>query len=103
MAPSFSHVLKTTAETFFKDFTEEVNFDSPPDWSEVLILLESSIANLSGKLQSEAFVEAHVPQLDSRKFTACQNLLNLLCGMPKEYMNKKSFQLYASYVLDLER
>ncbi|CAH2077504.1 unnamed protein product [Thlaspi arvense] len=103
LAPSFSHVLKTTAESFFKDFTEEVNFDSPPDWSEVLILLESSVANLSGKLQSEAFVEAHVPHLDNRKFTTCQNLLNLLCGMPKEYMNKKSFQLYASFVLDLER
>lgn len=92
-----------TADIFFKDFTGEVNFDSPPDWSEVLVLLESSTANLSGKLQSEAFVEAHVSQLDSRKFTACQNLLNLLCGMPKEYMDKKSFQLYAIYVLDLER
>ncbi|CAE6168397.1 unnamed protein product [Arabidopsis arenosa] len=103
LAPSFSHVLKMTAETFFKDITEEVNFDSPSDWSEVLILLESSIANLSGKLQSEAFLEAHVSQLDNRKFTACQNLLNLLGVMPKEYMNKKSFQLYASYVLDLER
>lgn len=103
MAPSFAHVLKTTAETFFKDFTEEVDFDSPPDWSEVLVLLESLVANLSGRLQSEAFVEGHVPQLDNQKFTACQNLLNLLCGMPKEYMNMKSFQLYASYVLDLER
>lgn len=103
MASSFSHVLTTTAETFFKDFTEEVNFDTPADWSEVFILLESSVANLSGKLQSEAFVEAHVLQLDNRKFTACQNLLNLLCGMPKEYMNKKSFQIYASNVLDLER
>ncbi|KAL1210572.1 hypothetical protein V5N11_006892 [Cardamine amara subsp. amara] len=103
LAPSFTHVLKMTADIFSKDFTEEVNFDSPPDWSEVLILLESSIANLSGKLQSEAFVEAQVSQLDSRKFTACQNLLNLLCGMPKEYMDKKSFQLYAIYVLDLER
>ncbi|ESQ54198.1 hypothetical protein EUTSA_v10024190mg [Eutrema salsugineum] len=102
LAPSFSHVLKTTAEAFFKEFTEEV--DSPPDWSEVLILLESSTANLSEKLQSEEdFVEAHVSQLDNRKFTACQNLLNLLCGMPKEYTNKKSFQLYANFVLDLER
>lgn len=103
MAPSFLHVLKTTAEIFFKDFTEEVNFDSPPDWSEVLVLLENSIAKLPGKIQSEAFLEAHVSQLDNRKLTACQKLLNLLCGMPKEYMNKKSFQLYASYVLDLER
>ncbi|CAB81008.1 hypothetical protein [Arabidopsis thaliana] len=103
LAPSFSHVLKMTAETFFKDITEEVNFDSPSDWSEVLILLESSIANLSGKLKSEAFLEAHVSLLDNRKFTACQNLLNLLGVMPKEYTNKKSFQLYASYVLDLER
>ncbi|KFK29569.1 hypothetical protein AALP_AA7G151800 [Arabis alpina] len=98
LAPSFTHVLKTTAETFFMDFTEEVNFDSPPDWSEVLIMLESSIAN-----QSEAFVEGHIPQLDNHKFTACQNLLNLLYGMPKEYMNEKSFQLYATYVLDFER
>ncbi|XP_019088743.1 PREDICTED: uncharacterized protein LOC104721844 [Camelina sativa] len=103
LAPSFSHVLKTTAEVFFMEFTEEVNFDSPSDWSEVLILLEKAIANLPGKLQSEAFLEAHVSQVDNPKFTACQNLLNLLCGMPKEYMNKKSFQLHASYVLDLER
>lgn len=97
MAPSLSHILKTTADALFKDFAEEV--DSQPDWSEVLLLLESSVA----KLQSEAFVEAHVSQLDNRKFTACQNLLNLLCVMPKEYVNKKSLQLYASFLLDLER
>ncbi|XP_023634657.1 uncharacterized protein LOC17879042 isoform X2 [Capsella rubella] len=103
LALSFSHVLKMTAENFFMDFTEEANFDSLPDWSEVLVLLENSIAKSPGKLQSEAFLEAHVSQLDNRKFTACKNLLNLLCGIPKEYMNKKSFQLYASYVLDLER
>ncbi|KAL0687323.1 hypothetical protein Bca4012_087000 [Brassica carinata] len=97
LAPSLSHILKTTADALFKDFAEEV--DSQPDWSEVLLLLESSVA----KLQSEAFVEAHVSQLDNRKFTACQNLLNLLCVMPKEYVNKKSLQLYASFLLDLER
>ncbi|KAG5413133.1 hypothetical protein IGI04_000700 [Brassica rapa subsp. trilocularis] len=97
LAPSFSHILKTTAEALFKDFTEEV--DSPSDWSEVLVLLESSVA----KLQSEAFFEGHVSQLDNRKYTACKNLLNLLCVMPKEYMNKKSLQIYASFLLDLER
>ncbi|CAN8229982.1 unnamed protein product [Cochlearia groenlandica] len=103
LASSFSHVLKTTAEAFFKDFIEDVIFDSQADWLEVLILLETSIANISGKLHSEACVEVHESQLDNRKFTACENLLNRLTGMPKEYMNKKSFQLYASYVLDLER
>ncbi|KAJ0251723.1 Urb2/Npa2 family protein [Hirschfeldia incana] len=97
LAPSLSRILKTTTDAFFKDLTEEV--DSPPDWSEVLILLESSVA----KLQSEAFSEGHVSQLDNGKYTACQNLLNILCGMPKEYMNKKSLQLYASFLLDLER
>ncbi|KAG2243993.1 hypothetical protein Bca52824_094163 [Brassica carinata] len=97
LAPSLSHILKTTADAFFKELTEEV--DSPPDWSEVLILLESSVA----KLQSEAFSEGHVSQLDNGKYTACQNLLNILCGMPKEYMNKKSLQLYATFLLDLER
>lgn len=86
-----------TTEAMFKDFTEEV--DSPSDWSEVLVLLESSVA----KLQSEAYFEGHVSQLDNRKYTACKNLLNLLCVMPKEYMNKKSLQLYASFLLDLER
>ncbi|CAH8322539.1 unnamed protein product [Eruca vesicaria subsp. sativa] len=97
LAPSFSHILKTTTEAFFKDFTEEV--DSPADWSEVLNVLESSVA----KFQSETFFEGHVSQLDNGKYTACQHLLNTLCGMPKEYMNKKSLQLYASFLLDLER
>ncbi|KAJ4872411.1 hypothetical protein Rs2_45922 [Raphanus sativus] len=97
LAPSLSHILKTTADAFFKDLTEEV--DSPPDWSEVLILLESSVA----KLQSDAFSEGHVSQLDIGKCTACQSLLNILCGMPKEYMNKKLLQLYASFLLDFER
>ncbi|XP_010536016.1 PREDICTED: uncharacterized protein LOC104811117 [Tarenaya hassleriana] len=104
LGSSFSRILENTALELFKEVAkQERNCNSSPEWAEVLVLLESLVASLSGEPQSETRVEENASQLNCMKFTACRNLLNLFCRIPREYMTKKSLQQCTSHILYIER
>jgi hypothetical protein len=88
-----------------------------PKWKEGLSALENSYVVLGrksstcdeltgGKPASHLLSEMAADisrESTAVKFTACQSLLRLLCWMPKGYINSKSFSLYVTSTLNLER
>ncbi|KAL5856044.1 hypothetical protein ACOSQ3_005879 [Xanthoceras sorbifolium] len=124
LASRFCHLLEKSALSMFSGFSiQDVDFSSSPNWTKVLGALENSLVVVSrnnhvtsdsvsaSKLISHSFdkpstemcKERKAFQYANMKFTACLSLLNLLCWMPKEYLNSKSLALYATHILNLER
>ncbi|XP_038705965.1 uncharacterized protein LOC120001630 isoform X2 [Tripterygium wilfordii] len=120
----FCHILEKSVLPLFNNLPDgDLDFDSSPNWAEVLSALENSsrlvssrkssihdfsqeklIACSSDKLPSGICQEQKALKLTGDvKFTDCRSLLDLLCWMPKGYMNSRSFPLYATYILNLER
>eukprot|EP00261_Vitis_vinifera_P033220 XP_019074463.1 PREDICTED: uncharacterized protein LOC100248664 isoform X3 [Vitis vinifera] len=113
---SLSPLLSDAA---YRDF----DFNSSPNWQEVLSAFDNlsvvvsgakyvtndcaSVAeltsHLSNRLPTEFNEEKKAFLLQSMEFTACQSSLNLLCWMPKGYLNSRSFSLYTTCILNLER
>eukprot|EP00257_Ricinus_communis_P021427 XP_015580921.1 uncharacterized protein LOC8285148 [Ricinus communis] len=119
LASRFCHLLKNSVLAIFNDFSiMDVDINSFPNWQEVLstvgslpmAILESKhvtfdelseerpISPLSSKIAADNSMES--PDM---KFRACQSLLKLLCWLPKGYMNSRSFSIYVTYLLNLER
>lgn len=67
------------------------------------VLVAELTSHLSNRLPTEPNGEKKAFLLPSMEFTACQSLLNLLCWMPKGYLNSRSFLLYTRSILNLER
>lgn len=107
-----------------RDFSSSnVDLNSSPHWPEVLGALDKSPVNISSKehvtydnLSDSKLIVHSSDKLPTKicrgknalpstsaNFTACQSLLNLLCWMPKGYLNSRSLLLYATYLLNLER
>lgn len=113
MASRFCHILEKSAVSLFNDFTVgDVDFSSSPNWTKVLNDLEESLRVVSGNkhVASESFPLAksspsfdELPTRFCKEQKAFHSLLNLLCWMPKGYLNSRSFSLYATYILNLER
>lgn len=122
LASRFCHVLEKSVLLLFKHLPKpEIDFASSPNWPEVLSILEKLSVVVSGKrhtaydprelsncvssnkMTSKISKEEDALQLASMNFNACQHLLNLLCWMPKEFFLSKSFELFGTYILNLER
>ncbi|KAJ6897385.1 hypothetical protein NC651_023295 [Populus alba x Populus x berolinensis] len=95
----------------------DIELNASPKWQEDLSALENSYV-VSGRKSSTcdqiavgksiSHLLSEMPADISRelaimKFTACQSLLRLLCWMPKGYINSRSFSLYVTCTLNLER
>ncbi|CAK7329555.1 unnamed protein product [Dovyalis caffra] len=113
LASRFCNLLEKLVLPLFGD----VELNESPKWQEDLSALENSYV-VSGRKSStfDEFAEgkptshllSEMPADISEestimKFTACQSLLRLLCWMPKGYINSKSFSLYVTCTLNLER
>lgn len=119
MASRFCRLLEKSVLPLFSDFSNgDVDLNQSPNWQEALSALENTSMVVSGskpitynkfsegKLTSDILCEmpANISrELTGMKFTACQSLLSFLCWMPKGYMNSRSFSLYATHLLNLER
>ncbi|EOX97766.1 Urb2/Npa2, putative isoform 2 [Theobroma cacao] len=122
LASSFCHALENSVLSLFSDSSvRDINFKSLPVWPEVLSKLDNSstvvcsrrdvkhdsaarsISNSSDRLPSEISMKQKAFPIENVKFKDCQSLLNLLCWMPKGYLNSKSFCQLTAYVLNLER
>ncbi|XP_021285690.1 uncharacterized protein LOC110417585 isoform X2 [Herrania umbratica] len=122
LASSFCHALENSVLLLFSDSSvRDLNFKSLAVWPEVLSTLDSSsavvcsrrdvkhdsatrsIPNSSDRLPSEISMKQKAFPIENVKFKDCQSLLNLLCWMPKGYLNSKSFSQLTAYVLNLER
>lgn len=106
------------------DFSiSDVDISLSPDWKKVLSALEitseditdnghvitdlfpvtKSISQSLNNLPKASGIEREASRDTSMKFTIIQSLLKLLCRMPKNVMKSKSFSLYATHILNLER
>ncbi|KAJ0076531.1 hypothetical protein Patl1_36109 [Pistacia atlantica] len=124
LASKFCHLLEQSSLSLFSDFSiRDVDFRTSPNWTTILSEIEKSSLVVSGtknvssdsisvgksvshsldKLPKTVCKEKKAIKFASMKFTACQSLLNLLCWMPKAYLSSKSFSLYTTYILNLER
>ncbi|XP_031260000.1 uncharacterized protein LOC116118175 [Pistacia vera] len=124
LASRFCHLLEQSSLSLFSDFSiRDVDFRTSPNWTTILSEIEKSSLVVSGtknvssdsisvaksvshsldKLPKTVCKEKKAVKFASMKFTACQSLLNLLCWMPKAYLNSKSFSLYTTCILNLER
>ncbi|KAF8405366.1 hypothetical protein HHK36_010270 [Tetracentron sinense] len=120
----FCHVLeKLILPPLSNPSNMNVGLNSLPDWAEVISTLEnmsvavsnrkhvvydgSSVAEPNFLPSNMLPTEGQKGQKDfpliSTELVACQSLLNLLCWMPKSYVNSRSFTVYAIYILNLER
>ncbi|KAG2705883.1 hypothetical protein I3760_05G076500 [Carya illinoinensis] len=123
-ASRFCRVLEKSVSPLLRDFSSSnVDLNSSPHWPEVLGALDKSPVNISSKehvtydnLSDSKLIVHSSDKLPTKicrgknalpstsaNFTACQSLLNLLCWMPKGYLNSRSLLLYATYLLNLER
>ncbi|XP_050231110.1 uncharacterized protein LOC126680105 [Mercurialis annua] len=119
LASRFCRLLEKSVLSLFSDFSIiDVNLHSLPNWQEVLsaagslpvavsgsklavcdeLLEGKSVPHLSCETASDNSIE-----LSIKKFGACQRLLSFFCWLPKGYMNSRSFSVYVTYLLNLER
>ncbi|CAN0910101.1 hypothetical protein LINGRAHAP2_LOCUS26115 [Linum grandiflorum] len=109
----FCHLLEDSAMSLSGDlmFMDEDILSSNIDWPKVLkelgnwpaVVTKSKL--FGNKYYSDVIklVREECPYSVVLNSTACQKLLNLLCWLPKGWMNSKSFSLSIIYVLNLER
>ena len=116
--------MEKSVSLLSRDYSSgNVDLNSLPNWPEVLDALDKSSVNISSnkhvtydslsdsnpiahssdKLPTEICKEQEALPSISKEVTACQSLLNLLCWMPKGYLNSRSLLLCATYILNLER
>ncbi|KAJ4826097.1 hypothetical protein Tsubulata_010944 [Turnera subulata] len=100
LASRFCHLLE---KCILPMSSGHANLKKLPSWEEVSSELNELLEGVKTRSSSPDMPVNLPKELDNLKFTACQSLLGLLCWMPKGYMNSKSFSLYATYLLNLER
>lgn len=118
MPSRFCHELKATVLPSFHDIST-----SSADWMEVIATLELSTTGICvGKRTPDDYSPLAKPVSNSSdmfhaedcqsksdsppsnvRFRACQHFINLLCWMPKGNISSRSFSLYTTNVLELER
>ncbi|XP_065866665.1 uncharacterized protein [Euphorbia lathyris] len=119
LSSTFCRLLKKSVSSLFSEISlGNLDLNSSPDWQEILSTVGSLPMAVSGsqpviydkQLEGKPIsplqfkLPADMPvESAGLKFTACQSLLSLLCWIPKGYMNSKSFSLYVTYLLNLER
>lgn len=115
----FCRVLKKLLYPILSHPCVNIDLGSLPDWSEFMKILEKEplsgmdyMTALPDPLLSQSegvHLNMQYSENDKRQacflhsLESCESLLNLLCRMPKVHVNCKSFSIYVTYVLNLER
>ncbi|GJX96872.1 nucleolar 27S pre-rRNA processing, Urb2/Npa2 [Tanacetum coccineum] len=92
MAPRFCNFLEELVSPLFSN-GENIDLQAQPDWSVILSSLEIS------KRCSEQEDDASIRMI----YTVCQSSLSFLSWMPNRCLSSKSFSLYATCIVNLER
>ncbi|KAL4572905.1 hypothetical protein LXL04_019693 [Taraxacum kok-saghyz] len=94
MASRFCSFLQELVSPLFSDGVD-IDLQVGPNWPDVLSSLKvpSVVANNIKEVNDHS----------SQMYTACQSSLDFLCWMPKRWISSKSFSLYATCILNLER
>lgn len=118
LTSTFCCILKESLSPLLS-FSSDVDFDSLPDWSDVLTELEK--AQVVGKngirghyggsgVEIDVCQSKFLPRVSHKglevspvKFVEIDSLLNLLCWIPKGYGSSKSFAVYTVFILNVER
>ncbi|XP_008795175.2 uncharacterized protein LOC103710995 [Phoenix dactylifera] len=111
----FCRIMKKALSPIMRhSWANDIDLSSLPDWSEILKMLDPKprvnmvdghalhghSSNMSYNLCGGEKQSFSSPSVELK---TCENLLNLFCKMPGIHVNAKTFSLYASYILNLER
>ncbi|PHU19260.1 hypothetical protein BC332_10411 [Capsicum chinense] len=118
MASTFCQILKKSVSSIFS-YVGEVDLNSRPDWENAIHVLEKSSAtffrsnhpqdNDSLLMEPIHHLLNNIPaELCEKKsfnteITRCRAFLNLLSWIPKGHLSSKSFSLYATSILNIDR
>lgn len=121
MASRFCQILKKSVSSIFS-YVGEVDINSSPDWENAVHVLEKSsttffrrvhpqdndslliepIHHLLNNIPAEACEKELTPNFNT-EITRCRAFLNLLSWIPKGHLSSKSFSLYATSILNIDR
>nr|XP_016491225.1 PREDICTED: uncharacterized protein LOC107810906 isoform X1 [Nicotiana tabacum] len=120
MASRFCQILKKSVSSIFS-YVGEVDINSSPDWENAVHVLEKSsttffrcdhpqddslliepIHHLLNGIPAEACEKERTPNFNT-EITRCRAFLNLLSWIPKGHLSSKSFSLYATSILNIDR
>lgn len=120
MASIFCQILKKSVSPIFS-YVGEVDLNSTPDWENAIHVLEKSSTtffrsnhpqdNESLLIEPIRLLLNDIPAEPSEKelipfnaeITGCRAFLNLLSWIPKGHLSSKSFSLYATSILNIDR
>ncbi|KVI04114.1 Nucleolar 27S pre-rRNA processing, Urb2/Npa2, C-terminal [Cynara cardunculus var. scolymus] len=117
MASRFCRFLDELVSPLFSNGVD-IELQSQPNWPEVLssLTIPSVVSNIinvvnDGSSREPSFSlsirkscsEQEVDLSSRMMYTICQSSLNFLCWMPRRCISSKSFSLYATCILNLER
>ncbi|KAL4187757.1 hypothetical protein AMTRI_Chr09g40570 [Amborella trichopoda] len=100
------HALKKSLPPRFFDPYIDLGFDNVPDWQELIDRVEKVSTTGSGDLAAPHAKGRTRNESDPsfrEGFIDCQHLLHLMCWIPKSCTNSKSFSVYATHILNIER
>ncbi|KAM0050192.1 putative nucleolar 27S pre-rRNA processing, Urb2/Npa2 [Helianthus debilis subsp. tardiflorus] len=100
MASSFCKFLKESVSPLFCNGVD-IELQAHPNWPDVLSSLKnrSVVSSNIKKVGSEQEVDPSVEKI----YTVCETSFDFLSWMPKQCISSKSFSLYATCILNLER
>ncbi|XP_059295401.1 uncharacterized protein LOC132048725 [Lycium ferocissimum] len=112
MASRFCQILKKSVSSIFS-YVGDVDLDSSPDWDNAIHVLEKSSTNfrhnhpqendsLLNDIPAEPCEKELSPTFNT-EITRCRAFLNLLSWIPKGHLSSKSFSLYATSILNIDR
>ncbi|CAI9299348.1 unnamed protein product [Lactuca saligna] len=112
MASRFCSFLQELVSPLFNNGVD-IELQEEPKWPEVLSSLKipSVVANNISEVNdcssmdpsSSLSIKKQEVDESSQIYKVCQSSLSFLCWMPKRWINSKSFSLYATCILNLER
>lgn len=112
MASRFCSFLQELVSPLFNNGVD-IELQEEPNWPEVLSSLKipSVVANNISEVNdcssidqsSSLSIKKQEVDESSQIYKICQSSLSFLCWMPKRWINSKSFSLYATCILNLER
>ncbi|KAK9051940.1 hypothetical protein SSX86_028568 [Deinandra increscens subsp. villosa] len=100
MASRFCKFLKELVSPLFSNGVD-IELEAHPNWPEVLnsLKIPSVVSNNIRKIGNEQEVDPSVDVV----YTVCETSFSFLSWMPKRCISSKSFSLYATCILNLER
>ncbi|CAH1429606.1 unnamed protein product [Lactuca virosa] len=112
MASRFCSFLQELVSPLFNN-EADIELQEEPNWPEVLSSLKIpsvvtnniSEVNDCSSMDPSSSLSIKKQEVDesSQIYKVCQSSLSFLCWMPKRWINSKSFSLYATCILNLER